>query len=96
MKHGKGPSDKAGGNFKRTIQAAVKGGHELLHANAIEEYCKVNFDWQELCPGDVTNGAEQHDENQQCDEQKSTNGYKRVSAQEQEGSDDGGQTFIQS
>ena len=44
VKHGKGPSDRAGGNFKRTIRAAVKGGHELLHANAIEEYCKVNFD----------------------------------------------------
>ena len=68
VKHSKGPSDRAGGNFKRTIQAAVKGGHELLHANAIEEYCKVNFDWQELCPGDVTNGTEQCDENQQCGE----------------------------
>ena len=40
----------------------------MLHANAIEEYCKVNFDRQELCSGDVTNGTEQHDENQQCDE----------------------------
>ena len=44
VKHGKGPSDRAGGNFKRTIRAAVKAGHELLHVNAVEEYCKVNFD----------------------------------------------------
>ena len=74
VKHSKGPFDRAGGNFKRTIQAAVKGGHELLHVNAIEEYCKVNFDWQKVSPGDVTNGTEHHHitsqcyETQQCDE----------------------------
>ena len=35
VKHGKGSSDTAGGNFKRTIRAAVKAGHELLHVNAV-------------------------------------------------------------
>ena len=49
----------------------------MLHANAIAEYCKLKFDWQELCPGDITNGTEhypitsqtqQRDENQQHDE----------------------------
>ena len=68
VKHGKGPSDRAGGNFKRTIRAAVKAGHELLHANAVEEYCKVNFDRQELCPGDVMKQSEERDVTNQCDE----------------------------
>ena len=72
VKHGKGPPDRAGDNFKRTIRAAVKAGHELLHVNAVEEYCKVNFDRQELCPGDVMKQSEecdvtnQHDETEQC------------------------------
>ena len=68
VKHRKGPSDRAGGNFKRTIRAAVKTGHELLHVKALEEYCKVNFDRQELCPGDVMKQSEEHDVTNQCDE----------------------------
>ena len=44
IKHGKGPSDRAGGNFKRKIWDAVKAGHELLDANLIEEYCKIHYD----------------------------------------------------
>ena len=39
VKHGKGPSDQAGANFKRKIRAAVRAGNILLHADAIEEYC---------------------------------------------------------
>ena len=44
VKHGKGTSDRDGGNFKRKIRSAVKAGHELLDANSIEEYCKVHYD----------------------------------------------------
>ena len=51
VKHGKGPLDRAGANFKRAIQSAVKAGHELLTANAIENYCKEHFDRQILCNG---------------------------------------------
>ena len=65
VKHGKGPSDRAGANFKRAIRSAVKAGHELLTANAIENYCKEHFDRQILCDGQRDG---QHDG--QCDGQR--------------------------
>ena len=49
VKHGKGPSDRAGGNFKRTIRSAVKAGHMLLTADAIEKYCEEHFNHQITC-----------------------------------------------
>ena len=51
VKHGKGPSDRAGGNFKRKIRDAVKAGHILLNADSIEEYCKTKYYRQDVCPG---------------------------------------------
>ena len=70
VKHGKGLSDRAGGNFKRKIRSAVKAGHELLDANSIEEYCKIHYDRQEVCSGDGTHEhyeTDQLDVNNQCD-----------------------------
>ena len=49
VKHGKGPSDRAGANFKRKIRSAVKSGKILLNSNAVEDYCKENFDRQTRC-----------------------------------------------
>ena len=49
VKHGKGPSDRAGANFKRKVWSAVKSGKILLNADAIEDYCKDNFDRQLKC-----------------------------------------------
>ena len=45
-KHRKGPLDRAGGNFKRTIRSAVKTGHVLLTADEIEKYCEEHFNHQ--------------------------------------------------
>ena len=64
VKHGKGPSDQAGGNFKRKIRNAVKAGHELLDANLIEEYCKIHYDRQDVCSG---NGTDECYETDECD-----------------------------
>ena len=49
--HGKGPSDQAGGNFKRFIKRAIKGNVRLLSTLAIEEYCKDHYDYQATCDG---------------------------------------------
>ena len=49
--HGKGPSDRAGGNFKRIIQRAVKANVRLLSTSAIEEYCRGHYDYQATCDG---------------------------------------------
>ena len=53
VKHGKGPSDRAGANFKRKIRTAVRAGKILLNADTIEEYCKENYDHQVECGYDV-------------------------------------------
>ena len=49
--HGKGPSDRSGGNFKRHIRSAVKANIRLLSTQAIAEYCKKSYDFQTTCPG---------------------------------------------
>ena len=72
VKHGKGPSDRAGGNFKRKIRAAVRAGNILLHADAFEEYCKENFDRQVKCGSDEHyekdhDVNEKRDVNEKCD-----------------------------
>ena len=60
VKHGKGPSDRAGGNFKRTIRSTVEAGHVLPTGNEIEIYCKEHFNHQITC--------ENHDiQNTECD-----------------------------
>ena len=52
VKHGKGPSDHAGANFKCKIRSAVRAGKFLLSADAIAEYCMENFDCQIGCGSD--------------------------------------------
>ena len=49
VKHGKGPSDQAGGTFKRTIRDAVKGGEILLNADAVKKFCERKYDHQQNC-----------------------------------------------
>ena len=66
VKHQKGPSDRAGTNFKRKIRAAVRAGNILLHADAIEEYCKENFDCQVECGSDECY-VKEHVVNEKCD-----------------------------
>ena len=46
VKHGKGPSDRAGVNFKHKIRSAVRAGKIPLSTDAIAEYCRENFDRQ--------------------------------------------------
>ena len=52
VKHGKGPSDRAGANFKRKVRSAVRAGKILLSADAIDKYCRENFDLQIGCVSD--------------------------------------------
>ena len=54
VKHRKGPSDRAGGNFKRTIRCTVKAGHVLLNADEIEKYCEEQFNHQITCENQNT------------------------------------------
>ena len=51
-KHGKGPSDHIGTNFKRKIRPALRAGKILLSTDAIAEYCMENFDCQIGCGSD--------------------------------------------
>ena len=66
VKHGKGPSYRAGANFKRKIRAAVRAGNVLLNADAIEEYYKENFDCQVECGSDECY-VKEHDVNEKHD-----------------------------
>ena len=52
VKHGKGPSDCAGANFKPKIRSAVRAGKILLSTDAIAKYCMENFDCQIGCGSD--------------------------------------------
>ena len=65
VKHGKGPSDRPGANFKRKVRSAVRAGKILLSANAIAEYCRENFDLQIGCGSDERD-VNEHDVNK-CD-----------------------------
>ena len=49
VKHGKGPSDKAGGRFKKCMRNAVKAKHTFQNANDVYEYCKEAYFVQEKC-----------------------------------------------
>ena len=55
-KYGKGPSDRAGGAFKKKIRNYVKAKGVLLSTEDIENYCRRNYDHQVKC------GDEDHDE----------------------------------
>ena len=66
VKHGKGPSDRAGGNFKRTIQSVVKAGYVLLTADEIEKYCEEHFNHQITCQNHDVQNTE-HDVNGEHD-----------------------------
>ena len=44
VKHGKGPSDRSGANFKHKVRSAVRAGKILLSTDAIAKYCRENFD----------------------------------------------------
>ena len=58
VKHGKGPSDRAGGTFKRTIRNAVKSGKMLLTSDAVEKFCQTKYNHQQSCRN-RTDGKEQ-------------------------------------
>ena len=61
-----GPSDRAGGKFKRTIRSAVKAGHVLLTADEIEKYCEEHFNHQITCQNHDVQNTE-HDVNGEHD-----------------------------
>ena len=72
VKHGKGPSDQAGANFKRKIRVVVRAGNILLNVDSIEEYCKENYDCQVECRSDGSyvmerDINEKRDVNEKCD-----------------------------
>ena len=60
VKHGKGPSDRSGGRFKKSIRDAVKSKHILLSAADIEKYCRKEYYTQTTCN---QSSNECHDEN---------------------------------
>ena len=49
VKHEKGPSDRAGGRFKKCMCNAVKAKHTFQNANDVYEYCKEAYFIQEKC-----------------------------------------------
>ena len=49
MKHGKGPSDRSGGRFKKFLRKAVKSKVILLNAADIEKYCRSEYYEQSRC-----------------------------------------------
>ena len=49
VKHGKGPSDRAGGRFKKFMRNAVKAKHTFQNVNDVYEYCKEAYFIQEKC-----------------------------------------------
>ena len=49
VKHGKGPSDRSGGWFKKSMQNAVKSKEVLLNARQIEGYCRCEYFQQNAC-----------------------------------------------
>ena len=59
--HGKGPSDRSGGTFKRKIRSAVKANVRLLSTQAIAEYCKKSYDFQAVCTGKSDEYVTKHD-----------------------------------
>ena len=62
VKHGKGPSDRAGANFKLKVRSAVRAGKILLSTDAIAEYCRENFELQIGCGSDERD-VNEHDIN---------------------------------
>ena len=49
VKHGKGPSDRSGGRFKKSMRNAVKSKEILLNARQIEQYCDREHFKQIVC-----------------------------------------------
>ena len=49
VKHGKGPSDRAGGRFKKFLCDAVKSKHILLKGEQVEAYCRDAYCVQRTC-----------------------------------------------
>ena len=49
VKHGKGPSDQAGGRFKKFLRDVMKAKHILLSAQQIEAYCRDAYCMQRMC-----------------------------------------------
>ena len=61
-KHGKGPSDRAGGAFKKKMRNYVKVKGVLLSTEDIENYCRRNYDHQVKCSDeDHDEGNDHHD-----------------------------------
>ena len=76
VKHGKGPLDRTGANFKCKIRSAVRAGKILLSTDGIAEYCRENFDCQIGCGSDECD-VNKHDVNEcdvnECDINKKQN-----------------------
>ena len=49
VKHGKDPSDRAGGRFKKCMCNAVKAKQTFQNATDVDEYCKQAYFVQEKC-----------------------------------------------
>ena len=60
-KHGKGPSDRAGGAFKKKMRNYVKSKGLLITTEQIERYCRTNYDHQVQCGDEVRDGTDRQD-----------------------------------
>ena len=49
VKHGKSPSDRSGGQFKKSMRNAVKSKEVPLNARQIEDYCHREYFQQNAC-----------------------------------------------
>ena len=53
MKHGKGPSDRAGGNFKRWVKRIIKDPHRMMTTcRELAEYSMLHYTRQIKCTGE--------------------------------------------
>ena len=60
VKHGKGPSDRAGAHFKNFIRKVVKSGKsEMSNCSQLAKFCQDEYDFQKECD---ENGNETNDE----------------------------------
>ena len=76
-KHGKGPSDRAGGVFKKKMRSYVKAKGVLLTTEDIEKYCAKKYNHQMKC-GDETSDETSDEKIDRVDPDKGPHGLIKV------------------
>ena len=62
VKHGKGPSDRSGGRFKKFLRKSVKSKILLLNATDIKKYCRSKYYKQSSCTGPTNESSSEDNE----------------------------------